>query len=281
MEKMQEHLMSRPMASIYLSSDEKNNKVALKLMCVIDFLVQKSRLNDEIDSVPNLRHQLLQLSSFESFGYYEYLGSCDCLQLEVYKCKLCGLFGSYLLILTHLALTHDMHIGMKKCLKCKRSEINRNMSQEYHDLYLVRMEHTMTYPRVVAKFYDMLRSIGIALKVKVNRYATFDGSYKGAAGDSDRFLPDQTQINIIDLNRLFDMAMEYFNHEKTPELYSPMLVKRKANAYIAPYQIQTSTGKPRRSVSQTSNDRPNRPMVNSRISISNIHAIFKNSLDIL
>lgn len=240
MEKIREHLLSRPIASIYNASNEKNDDVALKLMCVIDFFIEKRGLNAAIDAVPKLREQLLSWASFKSFRYYSYMASSEWFTGKILQCKRCEFIGPYLKTLTHMAVNHDLHIGLKKCVWCNRMDfrthIAENTAQECYEMYLAKEQiFNYTDTKLIIDFYDILKTIGIQLDVRIKR----SDQYAGTGYKSNDYLLDvdlegevnqsiqvfnlkkkqQKEINIIKLNTFFRKAMKHFHGKEAHTFY--------------------------------------------------------------
>lgn len=163
-----EHLRGRPIAEIFEQSNEKDNIVALKLMCILDFYMEHLNFYAKIEATnPNLLGLLLQFSSFASFKYYDYVVP-KAIGTRVLRCKFCDLVGSYALILTHMALNHNAHIGIKTCLYCQRVELEKhfveNSLDQCYQKYIQRSEWNdqklgVNVLEIVANFYLMLRKL--------------------------------------------------------------------------------------------------------------------------
>lgn len=242
MEKIREHLEGRPIALILAVCKEKDSALALKLLCVIDYFIEKRQLNADIDSIPKMREQLLNWHSFESFRFYNYLAS-GWFTREILQCKRCEFIGPYLTTLTHMAVNHDLHIGLKKCAWCNRMDfqehIAQNTVQECYEMYLAKEQiHNVVYPKVVVDFYDMLKTIGGALEVKIRRREPFGGiGYKSkdylfdidSDGDVDQSVTvfsmkrkHRKEINTLELNKLFRKAMEHFHRKDASTFYNAL-----------------------------------------------------------
>lgn len=239
MEKIHEHLSGRPIAPIFAKSMEKDNVIAMKLMCVIDYLLEKRGLNAEIDAVPKLREQLLQLKSYASFRFYNYSAPYHWFRDEILQCKICEFVGPYLLTHVHMSVTHDFHVGVKQCLWCNyKTEFEKHIldgsAHECYDIYLTKEQlHEVNVPKVVMSFYDMLKVIATALDVKSERTHAFAGlGYKQneliEQSDSDDELDRrivvykkrnyQKYINSHQLDRLFRIAMQYFYRDEVSQI---------------------------------------------------------------
>lgn len=86
-----EHLMSRPIASIVENSKERCNEIALKLMCIVDYRLEKLKLYPEMEAISKLTEQLLKFHSFGSFNYFNYKMPYNMFGTKVLKCKNCEL----------------------------------------------------------------------------------------------------------------------------------------------------------------------------------------------
>lgn len=175
-----QHLQKGPFAPIFEQSDEKDNPIALKLMCIVDYYAQRWDLYTSIQGSNSLKllQQLMQFRSYGSFKYYDYPASMG---KRVLQCKFCDLTASYGLILTHMAINHNAHIGMTMCNYCNSTELKRHFDQnsmgECYANYIQRngIEVNETVCKIVVDFYAMLKKISDKFKITTVRNNTFTG----------------------------------------------------------------------------------------------------------
>lgn len=168
--KLKEYLKSRKIAPIVAKSEERNNEMALKVMCVFDDFLEKSGLYSQLEKQPRLFNQLLNFKSFASFNYWKYFKPHKFNKEYVLICRICTLVGPYYLILSHMATTHNTHVGCKKCLWCNdvdiKTHIEKNTLEHCYDQYLVEhcIEHVVV-SNVIVNFYrtilDIAKSLGV------------------------------------------------------------------------------------------------------------------------
>lgn len=211
------HLQTSPFASIFEQSNEKDDAVALKLMCIVNFETQRHSLYPRIqEASPKLLAQLMQFHSYGTFKYYDYQVGGE-IGKRVLKCKFCELIGPYGLILTHMAINHNAHIGLKKCAYCNRVVLKRHFAdasiEQCYARYL-RNNHiemdagTMKVYKIVIKFYDMLKDLSIKFAISTIRNHGFrgdghqvgvqfsHGQDSGSASDSDNGIKKITVFNV-------------------------------------------------------------------------------------
>lgn len=168
--KLNEHLQKRDIAPILAQSTEKEDEVALKIMCIIDHALIKRDFYSQMKAEPKLIHQLIGFKSYSAFNYWKYLKPQKFPSDYVLECWKCKLVGPYYLILSHMAATHNTHVGSNKCLYCKKVDtkvhFEDNTLQRCYEDYLTKnaIENT-NYPDVIVKFYDMLQELAKILGV--------------------------------------------------------------------------------------------------------------------
>lgn len=132
------HLPKRPFAPSLERSKEKNSEEALKVMCVDDYFIEQDSLYDRIIGQPKLLEQLMMFKSYRSSQYFHYDTIGIGIGNQLLKCKDCELVGPYGCILTHMAINHDMHIGLVHCAYCKRQKVATHMEEEtFEDCYRI------------------------------------------------------------------------------------------------------------------------------------------------
>lgn len=178
------HLRGRPFAEIFEQSHEKDNVIALKLMCILDFQMEQLNLYTKIQATkPKLLGLLLQFSSFASFKYYDYAVKKE-IGARVVRCKFCDLVGPYANILTHMAINHNTHVGMKMCLYCNRVELENHFTEKSLDpCYQKYLRQNETNdgkfnPKVleiVTGFFAMLKKLSKTLDIHSVRQKQYTG----------------------------------------------------------------------------------------------------------
>lgn len=175
------YLRTTPIAPILEQSDENQSLIALKVMAVLDNEMNRNGLYNRIDRTNSdtLLMQLLQFHTFQSFKYYDYVLRREIKRLTL-RCTVCGLFGPFTCILSHMAINHDSHIGLKMCLYCDRVEMQKHFENHSLDRCYVKYlrEQNITASEkivceIVAEFYDMLRKISDKFSIITTRNQTY------------------------------------------------------------------------------------------------------------
>lgn len=241
-EKMREiilnHLMNRPIASIVVNSLEKNFDIALKVMCVLDYYVEKENLYADIKAIPKLLEQIMRFRYFGSFKYYEYKLKKSLLMLRVLQCESCEFIGPYKTTLEHMVMTHDRHKSGLICQYCNKTQLRNH--ERCHTLencfmtYKIRKQINSNYewPPVICEFYELVRKIAVKLGVNIQRTEGYKGSDNRKDNavieidsddddtneiKSDEYVHRSTSfstkksINLRVLDGMFQEAMHYFN----------------------------------------------------------------------
>lgn len=196
-----QHLQNRQFAPIFNESDEQTNPIALKLMCVVDYGMQRWHLYDSIkkSNSPKLLQQLLQFRSYGAFKYYDYQAPMG---KRVLQCKFCNLNGPYGLILTHMAINHNAHIGMTTCNYCNTNDLKKHIDQnsldECYANYIRRngVEVNETINKIVVEFYTMLKLLSAKLNIITVRNHLFSGKGYAAPGRLDHDYGNDIDVNI-------------------------------------------------------------------------------------
>ncbi|XP_031622385.1 uncharacterized protein LOC116340201 isoform X2 [Contarinia nasturtii] len=176
------HLSKRPIAVVMEQSNEKTNLVALQLMCIIDYYMEERRLYDRIvkTECPKLLLQLMKFFTFVSFKYYDYRASRK-IGNQILRCKFCALIGHYTCILSHMAINHNAHIGLKQCAYCYREELKTHFDDctfdTCYETYM-RKHHVHKNDNIieiVATFYGLIKEIA----EKLNQCTVRNHAYAG------------------------------------------------------------------------------------------------------
>lgn len=182
MKRIAAYLRTRPIAPILALSDESRGLAALKVMFVLDYEMERSRMYERIQSADSdtLLLQLLHFHTFQSFKFYEYNVRKEMKPFAL-QCTACGLLGPYAYILSHMAINHNLHIGLKMCLYCDRVELQKHFDNNTLDrcyrTYLrdrnITEWHTNVC-KIVTEFYDFLKKIAerfSTVTIRSNNYA--------------------------------------------------------------------------------------------------------------
>lgn len=174
--------MQRPFAHIFnniRNNEDKNDLIALQLMCILDFQAESTNLYKRIEETqqPKLLLDLMGFRSYKSFIYYEYQGHGH-LDGRYLKCRFCELYGPYVLVLTHMTINHDEHIGLVKCAYCNQTDLKKHFNdgtmQACYAQYLRKPDIIDTIQDgatsdIVTEFYGFLKLLAIELGVHTRR----------------------------------------------------------------------------------------------------------------
>lgn len=183
----EQHLQQGAFAQIFrnANANEQCNPVAVKLMCIVDYNVQRLNLYELMRAAyPKLVAQLLQFHSYGMFKYFDYTVGLEIGQ-RVLQCKFCELIGPYALILTHMSVNHDAHIGSKQCVYCNRTELRKHFGDgtlaECYTNYLERthIQRDENVCNIVTEFYKMLKNISSDFDISTIRNHGFAGKGHG------------------------------------------------------------------------------------------------------
>lgn len=177
------HLSKRPFAMILEQSSEKTNSIALQLMCIIDYYMEESHLYARIARIkcPKLLMQLMKFHTFAAFKYYDYRASRK-IGDKILRCKFCDLVGLYPLILTHMAVNHNAHIGLKSCAYCNRDELKMHFSNGSFDHcyeHYIRKHQVIKNDEIceiVTTYYGLIKGIAEKLNICTVRNHAYAGT---------------------------------------------------------------------------------------------------------
>lgn len=181
--KLQQYLSQRPIAPIFakLKEHEKNDEIALKFMCVIDYEATRIDLYARINGTnfPKLLHELLGFQSYTSFTYYDYSNNY-CLRGNLLQCQFaqCQFIGPYTLTLTHMAVNHNMDVGSIICAYCHEKTlkdhlfVENSLAQCYKNYLLANEipDVDSGVHLIVVDFYEMLKECSKKLEVCTTRH---------------------------------------------------------------------------------------------------------------
>lgn len=194
MQELKTHLMQRSFAHVFeniRNNEDKSDLIALQLMCILDYHAENLNLYKRIEETrqPKLLLDLMRFRSYKSFIYYEYQGHGQ-LDSKYLKCRYCELFGPYVLILTHMTINHDEHIGLVKCAYCNQTDLKKHFSdgtmQVCYERYLRKPDMIDTIQdnstvEIVTDFYRFLKVLSVDLGVYTRRTLhIFTGTAYGA-----------------------------------------------------------------------------------------------------
>lgn len=178
------HLRGRPIAQIYEQCNEKDDIKALKLLCILDFKLEQLGLYTKINATnPKLLKLLMGFHTFASFKYYDYAVKKE-IGTRILRCKFCDLVGPYARILSHMAMNHNTHIGVKICDYCKRVDLEKhfedNTLEQCYQNYIQRYkwedhEWNENVCEIVTKFFWMLKKLADKFNASSVRQKSFTG----------------------------------------------------------------------------------------------------------
>lgn len=180
------YLLNRPIGPVFGSSDEKDHVKALQMMCIFDREMEKNGLYDRISKTNHkkLLVQLMNFRSFASFQYYNYVNNKKDqkeMAKKILQCKFCDLVGPYNYVLSHMAINHDAHIGLKVCAYCNRKKLKEHFTEksfnECYENYIDTHKITVNFEinKIVADFFTLLKDMGRKFNVLINRRDNFAG----------------------------------------------------------------------------------------------------------
>lgn len=237
-----DHLMSRPIETIVVNSMEKDFDIALKMMCVIDWCVDKKDLYTEIKATPKLLDQLLRFRYFGSFQFREYQLKKSLLTNKLLQCESCEFTAPYKTTLEHMVLSHDLHKSALICQYCQTTRLrehehNHTLDNCYMNYQIRQQLNTnQPCPPVIVEFYTLIRNIAKKLGVNFKRYDSFNACGNNRAQNNEiieiddddddeecnrvnngpyihQWIGNRTKktIKLDVLDELFQEAMYYFN----------------------------------------------------------------------
>lgn len=194
LEAIAKHLRKGSFCEIYERSNEKDTLGALKFMCIVDYSLQRwDNLYRRIEEVanPKLLTQLMQFHTYGSFKYYFYRVD-DGIGKRVLQCKSCELIGPYALILSHMAIVHNQHVGLRKCAYCDRIDFKDHIEddtlQQCYRNYLQRygIAWDEKICGIMNDIHDLLKGMADKFKVTTRR----DCAFRGIGYKTDEWLAD-------------------------------------------------------------------------------------------
>lgn len=223
--KVLDHLQSRPIAIVSNVLTENGNSSALKLICVLDYELEMTKLYTEIAAIPNLSEQLLKFHSFAKFKYFSYKLPKYLFGNKLLRCKFCRLVGPYVTMLEHMAISHNWHADTKLCMWCEKTKFKVHVSQntlnQCYGLYEENQQlDNIKCPKVIKTFYDLLKKLAKRLHVKISRSDTFRSKLKRKNNIGNEMVvliskhEIQKEMNLSVLETLYQTAMVHFYREE-------------------------------------------------------------------
>lgn len=183
--KLQEYLSRQEFSPILneVLHEQKNCVWGLKLMCIVHYEVGLYDLYDELIKRPLLMVHLMKFD-YCLFKYYDYQPlkrTTDCRL----KCQYCSLVADYSYVLTHMAMAHNAHVGLKKCAYCDPKNSTdlgahtiaefKQCQEEYYKKNYITTKKNFTVNNLIENFYKCMRKIADKLKVVVSRNRWYGG----------------------------------------------------------------------------------------------------------
>ncbi|XP_055297488.1 uncharacterized protein LOC129566023 [Sitodiplosis mosellana] len=226
--KVLQHLQSRPIASILNVSREKESIRTLKLICILDYELETANLYQEMAAIPQLGERLLKFHSLGSFKYFSYKLEKYLLGKKLLRCKVCQLVGTYVTVLEHMVISHNLHANAKLCMFCEKTKFKTHMLQntlnQCYGKYVENEQlNDIKYPKVIKTFYNLLRKLAKELDVKIARSESFKNSTKNTNVMANEMVvftwkhENQKEINLSAMETLYQKAMVHFYREELHE----------------------------------------------------------------
>lgn len=233
---MLEHLRGRPIAPIVNASEEKDDGIALKMMCIVDFTLESSGFYQKMKSMPKLMGQLLNFHSFAAFKYIKYVKETTVID-KALQCKFCELIGPYTLVLEHMVINHGYNASAVKCMFCNDANLqDHNDSGTLHGCYenYKAKFSNLLISDVIVEFYDLLKKLAKQLNVQCSRNKQFKNAVstfariESIASDAEGDISNEVIVSVpkkrkckgIDLrpiDKLYRKAMLYFHKQRAHE----------------------------------------------------------------
>lgn len=142
--KLVEHLRGRPIAPV-LNATIGSNTNLLKILCILDYELEKANMYPEIKVMPKLMGQLMNFYPSSEFKYFKYNLSKEAkIGNKVLQCKCCELIGPYVIVLEHMAVNHNIHTSAKLCMFCEKDELQdhatSNTLDQCYDNYMTKKQ---------------------------------------------------------------------------------------------------------------------------------------------
>lgn len=177
-----QHLHSRPIKPIFDLCMSNENEIGLKVMCILDYYLEKSRLYEGISAHPKLLPQLLRFNSFSNFHFFEFVVNFPLnqwlLRCKAYKCEF---IGPYKNTLEHMVLCHGRSESAELCQWCDsvkiRDHIELSTHRQCYDRYLrekkINEKEAERASPTIKVVYEQVRMIASRLGVLTRRRGTY------------------------------------------------------------------------------------------------------------
>lgn len=176
---MTDHLRQRSFCKVLdeLPNIQQECDRALKLMCIVDYQIQKAKLYEKMENgLVKMKLMKFDYCLFKFYDYQKLPITRNCLL----KCKECNLVAEYTDILTHMAISHNVHLGLKICAYCDVKQLSehsreRNFEKcrdDHYEKYNIEINLTIY---IVQKFYGELKEVAENIGVVVKRNKGFGG----------------------------------------------------------------------------------------------------------
>lgn len=175
------YLRTRPIAPVLAQSNESEGLRALKVMLVLDHEMERIHMYERIQSANSetLLMQLMLFHTFQSFKFYDYNVRKE-IKTFALQCTACGLLGPCAYILSHMAINHNLHIGLKMCSYCDRVELqkhleNKTLDRCYRNYLRDRniIEWDTNVCKIVAEFYEWLKKFAEKISNVTTRHQNY------------------------------------------------------------------------------------------------------------
>lgn len=182
---LREYLSRQEFAPILKEVPDKQTDCvwALKLMCIVHYEVDQDSLYDELKKRSQLMCQLMNFD-YCLFKYYHYQTLNKTLNCRL-KCQYCSLVADYSCVLTHMAITHNAHVGLKKCAYCdprNPTDLSKHTvaefkqcQEEYYKKHSITTKKDLMETFLIENFYKCMGRIAKKLKVVVLRNRWYGG----------------------------------------------------------------------------------------------------------
>lgn len=252
------HLMARPISPIL--GTQSDSEVALKIMCIIDYCLEKSHLYSDILQYPKLLEQLLRFKSYEQFQYYEYKMKKTPFSRLVLGCQCCELVAPYAITLEHMVLNHGRHRSAEECQWCCKLKIHEHIASntleqcysEYIDQHQINVDPHVC--QLIETVFVQLRLLADDLGVRTTRYSSYracnhSGKEIIVLDDTDdddissevlvtKPLVRNKMMKFDQLDKFYQEAMRYFDGDTKQMRYSPCHMRDQSIPRVQ--QMQTS-----------------------------------------
>lgn len=181
---MVEHLQRRKFAPVVreLSIEQQNCERALKLMCIVDHKIEKEDLYQELEKykLPIVKLMKFDFCLFKYYDYQQLQRTKSCLL----KCRYCDLVAEYSFILTHMAINHCAHFGLKMCAYCNDIDLSAHTVASFEkcrDNYYIRNGIKRNFECYLVKiFYEALEDVADKIGAVVKRNKAYVGVAQAA-----------------------------------------------------------------------------------------------------